>query len=65
METDYNNKHKLNRAGIENRQAAIRGRPKVNNEDAHTIVNILIAIKGARHKESHAGMGRRTTMRDA
>ena len=34
LETAYSNKHRLKGAAIENRQAAVRGRPKVSNEDA-------------------------------
>ena len=65
LETDYSKKHNLKGAAIENRQAAIRRRPKVNKEDAHTFMKLIIAIRGARRKETYEGMGRRTTMRDA
>ena len=46
FETDYSKTQRLNGAGVENRQAAIRGRPKVSKEDAHTIMKIIIAIRG-------------------
>ena len=46
LETAYGNKHRLKGVAIGSRQAAIRGRPKAGNEDAHMIMKIILAIRG-------------------
>ena len=51
LETSYSNKHRLKGAAIENRQAAIRGRPKVNTEDAEKIMKMIMAIRGLDKKK--------------
>ena len=51
LDTEYSNKHRLKGAGIENRQAAIRGRPRVRNEDAHRIMKTIIATRGLDKKK--------------
>ena len=51
LETEYSKKHRLKGAGTGNRQAAIRGIPKVNKEDAHTIMKSVIAIRGLDKKK--------------
>ena len=51
LDTEYSNKHTLQGAGIENRQAAIRVRPKVSDEDAHRTMKIIMAIRGLDKKK--------------
>ena len=38
-------------AGTENRQAAIRGRPKISDDDAHKIMRIIMALRGLDKKK--------------
>lgn len=51
LETAYSNKHRLKGAALGNRQPAVRGRPKVSNEDAHRIMQIIMAIRGLDKKK--------------
>ena len=56
LQTSYRIKHRLGEVAVENRQAAIKGLPKVSEADAKSIVQGILAMRGAdkkKHKELH------------
>lgn len=53
--TDYSRIPKLTSLAVEGRQPAIRGMPKVQKDDAETIVSAVLSMRGAdkkKHKET-------------
>ena len=57
LQTLYCIKHRLGNIAVENRQVAIKGLPKVCGQDAKSIVQGILAMRGAdkkKHKELHA-----------
>ena len=57
LQTSYRIKHRLGEVAVESRQAAIKGLPKVSEADAKSIVQGILAMRGAdkkKHKELHA-----------
>ena len=42
LETSYIKRHRLKDAAVENRQAAVKGLPKVSEEDAMKVMGIII-----------------------
>lgn len=53
LETSYSSKHRLKEVAIENRQAAIRGRPNINSEYVGNITKMIMAIKGGSTRKTH------------
>ena len=56
LQTSYHIKHRLGEIAVENRQVAIKGLPKVCEQDAKSIVQGILAMRGAdkrKHKELH------------
>lgn len=52
VETSYTAKNRLRGAAVENKQAAIRGLPKVEEEDAMEIMKVIMATRGISRKNS-------------
>ena len=51
IDTSYVAKHRLRDAAIENRQAAIKGLPKIEDEDAAKIMKVILAMRGINKKK--------------
>ena len=51
IEASYVAKHRLKDAAIENRQAAIKGLPKIEDEDAEKIMKVIQAMRGISKKK--------------
>ena len=47
FETSYVARNRLRRAAITNRQAAIRGIPYIEEEEATQIMKVLLALRGS------------------
>ena len=54
VRTCYSRENRLKKVAVDNKHAAVQGMPKINTCEAESILNMILAMKGATSKKQKA-----------